>query len=545
MALVTINRTASTPPVIESDDYIYIHGVGHDKATLSPVYGEYTNVPSYNSPTFRFRKTLTGPTASTPDALSALLTDTTLMNPAHLGIMYPMAVNPNNSGTVVSKGDSNSIGGTGTRYVLYSTAGDNKRTAFVSSGAAAIYGCYISQIVSFVGNDALMLGDLGNTTAAYGISRYATNGVLNSSTAIVTATYNKIPCLISESASHWFMSLTSGATNPTTVGLFAINKTTLVSTTSLTGAAQGTAYPTPTVSNAYSVDTNNKYAYLTISNAADPVYTIRYINFNQSTITGATAGNCTIDWGGSSSSAQFGASSRTAVTSILRTWVVTTGTASYVCFALQEGVIGNTETASNMKMYVFTINSGTPSSLTFKQTVSIGATHGYIRSVFPITDDWSKVAVVTGSAAHLYTFSDANGYQLGTSISANIFGALGSEGALGVDELGRIWVQDAGGVLSNVHVYSATNATTITLNFAASSYNYTGTTINSSFNLSAYNASGSRVVANIQVICDSPNITFSDDTTTKTITTSAGGETTQNVKITGPGQVRMVANVAV
>lgn len=543
MALITIVNNGPIHSIVEDSDYLWINNLAHTKSNLTPVFGTWLGVVGAVSYTFNLRKTLYITAGTTVQ--STAQRDSTLHNPVSIGYTYPLFTSSEAGARFFFDAELSSWLLSATTYVYQKMDNTNKYVGRFSAGANA-YENVIPVCTSSDGTFILSVGQRYDTAPTGVISKWPTNTPAGA-TNIVTGAYAYGSVLMSENASYYFIGVVTSAsgTNPTVLAIYAISKTTLASTTVLTPTTFGTSYPPTYMSNAYSASADSKYTYAVVSNATDPVYTIKYVNYNQASLT-QTNGNCTIDWGGSSSSAEFGPSVRTTNWPILRSWVVTTGTASYMYFALMENGGSQTETTANMKLYGFTISSGTPSSLTHKETIAIGSTHGFIKSVTPIADDWSRIMVVTASNIHIYDFSDANGYTLGTTIPHNSVGTGQSDiGAIGVDGLGRIWVQSSGGLGSQVHMYSASTATTITLTFASSSYNYSGTTITSSFNLSAYNASGSRIATSVQVVFDSPNCTFSDDTTTKTITTSSGGETSTNIKITGPGLIRAVANVAV
>lgn len=529
--------------VLESQDYIYINGQAHEKDTLNPVFGKFLGANNAYECALRMRKTLFGNAAN---AEASMARDTTLVNPASLGWTYPTYDSADLGASFTQYNTVNGYGNTVNECIY----GRNTRSNGMQEGVYAQSSSIFTTPHVFLGADAggayilALTGQYISTGGA--ITRKFPVAAAAAPTAINTIAYARVCAALSENDAYWFVAAVSGSTNPTAVAVFAINKTTLASTTVYSFAAQGTGYPSAVPSAPFNASADSKYSYCAVANAAAPLFTIRYINYNQSSLS-ATAGACTIDWGATSAAAEFAASNRSSALPLLRCWTIHTDTADYVCFGLSEQGGGANEVAANMKVYVFTINPANPTQLTWKQTIAVGAEWGYIKSLFPLTDDHTRLGVVTSSAMYLYNFTDAAGYDYsGVSIPHNIFTATAQQaGAIGVDELGRIWTQDAGGKGALVKMYAPTTSATVRLTFASSSYNYTGSDIATSFNLSAYNADGNRVATDVQVVLDSGNITFADSTTTKTITTSASAETTVNVTITGPGQVRAIANVAV
>ncbi len=550
MALITtISRATGTYAVIEDSNYIYIHGQAYTKNTLTPVFGisrqYYTGWAS--SSIARLARGCTIPDFSTSGFCHL---DSTAGDPAGLisnhGVYeygsevftfpgLPDSSTWNTSNTAVY----NKFDGAGVYHSHYGIAAAYRNimpVGFVTG---------LSQILTVMADGCYEAPANGPFVQRWALTPAAGASVTTGNAA---GLYAFTTSLLSENATYWFIASIHGngvSTNACTLKLDAVAKSNAAVTNIINNVVQSTTFPRLMPSNPYSQSTDSKWSYIAGANAADPYFTVRYNNYNHNTL-GNTGGDCTIDWNGSSATVEFSSIVKTSRDTCLRTWVVTGTADSFVYFAVCDDGSTTAQTVSNMKMYGFKINSGTPSSIQFKETIAIGTIHGRIRNIFPITNDWRTIAVMTDSAATLYTWDDTNGYTAGTTIPYSIKNSNpGLMGTFGVDTLGRIWVVSSGGGGSTVSVYSTTTATTITLNFASSSYNYTGTTINSSFNLSAYNASGSRIATDIQVVLDSSNITFSDDTTPKTITTSAGGEVSTNVKITGPGQIRAVANVAV
>lgn len=542
--VATMTRVSGTPAIVEDSTHIVINGHVYDKTTLTPIFGQfkgYFNADATGAVS-RLARYCSIPDSASADFFNSL--DSTLGDPG--GLVANHSIIEVGSDKFYFPGMPNSAWSSASTTVY--TKYDSANIHIGTYNQAANLRTVIPIAFSATLNEIFGVYADGTCTATSGASSltYPTTTPGAGTLAGINLSYVHSTSFLSENATYWFVAYNHGTVSAaTTLAIAAVNKTTRAATTVLTATAQSTTYPRLITSNVYNQSTDSKWTYIVGSNSVDPAFTIRYNNYNQSSLTN-TGGDCTIDWNGSSSAAEFVALAKTSRATQIRTWVVTGTADSFVCFASMDSGSTTTQTVSTMRMHVFKINAGTPSSIQFKETVAIGTTHGRIRNVFPITNNWRTIAVMTDSAATLYTWDDTNGYTVGTTIPYSIKSTSPlTSGMFGVDMQGRIWIHSSGGAGSTISVYSPTTATTITLNFASSSYNYTGTTINSSFNLSAYNASGARIATNIQVVLDSANITFSDDTTTKTITTSAGGEVSTNVKITGPGQIRAVANVAV
>ena len=83
---------------------------------------------------------------------------------------------------------------------------------------------------------------------------------------------------------------------------------------------------------------------------------------------------------------------------------------------------------------------------------------------------------------------------------------------------------------------------------SATGYTYSGSTINTTATVNAYGTGGTRIVANVTLTIDGNNMVFaSNSSKTLTVATSASGDTTVNLTITGGGinniSASVVANV--
>ena len=94
----------------------------------------------------------------------------------------------------------------------------------------------------------------------------------------------------------------------------------------------------------------------------------------------------------------------------------------------------------------------------------------------------------------------------------------------------------------NLHLISQVLPYTTSVAFSSTNVVYQGTDVPNSLLINAYDHQGSRIEANVLVNIEGTNMVFdTDDSTVTEITTSANGDTTLNVRITGPGY----ANVSV
>lgn len=547
MALITTqNAPLGIINMVEDDSYIYLGTQAYTKDTLTPVFGVTCGASqAYAHAALRPARFCCLPINTAADFQSWY--DSTLADPGGLVANHSFIESSTSKYFMSGAPDGWNTSNNNTYYIQTDLTG--RYTARYNLGTSVFFG-FVP--VGWDASQSFMLGlmNSGSTNVPVANSMWKWPATPGAGTSIYSDSTGYVyrSTLLSENATYWFIGvgrLVSG--DASRIGILAVAKSGLTTTVINASTGISSTFPKLFPSHSYAHTSDSKYSYIATANGTAPYYTVKYQQYSESGLT-QSIGNCTIDWG-LDSDAVFSAAAKSSFAHTLRTWIVHTTTDDYVYFALYETGSTTTETTSNLKMYGFKITVGTPTTLVYKETIAIGTAHGHIRNVFPIKDDWTTLAVMTFSGATLYTFDDTNGYSEGVTIPYNIASSsvstASTTGAFGVDMEGRIWVMDAGGIGAGIRLYSPTVATTITLTFASSSYNYSGTVINSSFNLSAYNASGSRIATDVQVVFDSPNCTFSDDTTTKTITTSSGGETSTNIKITAAGQVRAVANIAV
>lgn len=176
-----------------------------------------------------------------------------------------------------------------------------------------------------------------------------------------------------------------------------------------------------------------------------------------------------------------------------------------------------------------TATSNTPNGT--YQVLSVPST-----STFTFNCDTNNTGVITGTAGG--TMSVRSGWQqtFASGIRARGYG---------VDSLGRLWVGTATTGIGNteIHLLKENTPYKIVINFqnpVASSVNtfeYTGSTTSTNILVSAYNISGSRMATKLTLTIKSGNMTFTGSFLSLNVTTSAAGDISVPVIITGPGQV--------
>lgn len=253
---------------------------------------------------------------------------------------------------------------------------------------------------------------------------------------------------------------------------------------------------------------------------------------------------CTVDWQGTDPALQFPVSGFLVSESYrfhTETFIITSATKKYVASAFTVATSYGSAPIANQSLYklhIWEIPNPTtaPYAITYRGNMDLSSTYGQLRNVLPFDSTWSTVYFIFDSKIIPGVFNETNNnYTLQTPIN------LACK-SFGLDSLDRAWAIDQN---NNLHLLSTTLVSNIAVTFAQASYSYTGNAISTSINVSAYNYQGNRVVANVAVTFDSPNAKFSDNSTTKIITTSASADVNQAITITGAGEIKLHSNIQV
>ena len=194
---------------------------------------------------------------------------------------------------------------------------------------------------------------------------------------------------------------------------------------------------------------------------------------------------------------------------------------------------------SPQKIITYGINSSNPKTFTYHSTLDVGE---LIMGCVWLNDSRTMMGLLLNGSAKIYNWNNTNGWVLTSTIGQHVHG-------MGRDSLDRIFYCTPSTTYTNqhidVHMLSPTLPVTITVNPENATYNYGGSVINSYVNVSALNASGARIATSVKLAIEGSSMTFSDDTTVKTVTTSNSGETQVNIKVTGAGFVNINASVVI
>ena len=210
------------------------------------------------------------------------------------------------------------------------------------------------------------------------------------------------------------------------------------------------------------------------------------------------------------------------------------GTRYVSVMPLDGGYQVNDAQATARTIVTYSVNASNPSILTFHSSVTVPYT---LRNIVWLNDSRTQLGVITERAFIIYSFTTAEGWVNTSTVPYQFW-------AVGRDSTDRIWglTYNATGY-ADVHVITNSIPLRITITPASSTYNYAGSNINSTVNVSAYNLNNERVAVSVELSISGSTMTFSGGALTTTVSTSAGGETSVPIVITGAGQSDIVANV--
>jgi hypothetical protein len=205
-------------------------------------------------------------------------------------------------------------------------------------------------------------------------------------------------------------------------------------------------------------------------------------------------------------------------------------------FPLEGGYRVHDAIETARKFVTYSVNAANPKSLTHHSVVTVPYT---IRNIAWLNDARTALGVICERVFYYYTFDNVNGWDLKANLPYQYW-------AVGYDKLGNIWgVSDADGTYTDIHLISPSLPTTVTISAASESYNYVGSIINSTLSVSAFNLNGVRVETNVTLTIEGSTMTFDDDTTSKTITTSSSADISVAIKIIGAGLSNVVASITI
>ena len=220
------------------------------------------------------------------------------------------------------------------------------------------------------------------------------------------------------------------------------------------------------------------------------------------------------------------------------TFLWTATSTRYMLLGVITGHVNINDANDTARTFItFTIDGSDPKKILYHSKFTVPAT---AKNIVFLNDARTLLAVVMSNQTNLYSFTPATGFALATELSLKVW-------ALGRDRIDRIWAATAGisSDYADLHLITPSLPVTVNIVPASTTYNYTGTTLNSNFTLATLDTTGARVSTDVTLVIDGSTITFSDDTKSKIVTTSASGDVTVNIKIVDSGFSQIISSVTI
>jgi hypothetical protein len=164
------------------------------------------------------------------------------------------------------------------------------------------------------------------------------------------------------------------------------------------------------------------------------------------------------------------------------------------------------------------------------------------RSMIWLNDTHTMMGIWFNNSFGIYSWNDTTGWNSTTVLNHQVQ-------SIGRDSLDRIWYVKAsskyGGTYTELHLLTPTLPVSITVVPENAAYTYSGTTLVSYMDVSAINASGTRIASSVKLVIEGSSMTFSDDSTSKTVTTLTTGDLQVATKVISAGFTNVSASIEI
>ena len=187
----------------------------------------------------------------------------------------------------------------------------------------------------------------------------------------------------------------------------------------------------------------------------------------------------------------------------------------------------------------YSVGASDPKALTYHSKVEMPSTP---RSMIWLNDSHTMMGVWFMNSFGIYSWNDTTGWNQTTLLSHKVQ-------SIGRDSLDRIWYirpsSKYGTDKPELHLLTPTLPVTISVAPENATYTYSGSTITSYINVSAINASGARIASSVKLVIEGSSMTFSDDSTSKTVTTLTSGDLQVATKVISAGFTNVSASIEI
>lgn len=551
MAIIRkVSSNSYLPAVCEQPGKIYLEGQAHDASTLSPIFNDslaFITATTGNAVTQAFLSTETSRVWFKP----WLTTNPTFGKEKMINYDLSLFDGGQNFVSQIMLDDTGNSLYIPADYIFEPSGGitrvvDTISKSFVSGTAEnSVSGSANSRTV-LVGQNStkILLVKTGTeTTANYGSLYHLSksnigaaapvnlvNGNYSSSSAPVSLT------VVDKTDTHLFVARHSPSSAPgQSLTLSAVGIDTLA-VTNFGGITSGTnshIYPSAgiTISGANKVF----YRALPTGSTSGGLFTFQVYQYNTNTLsTTAATVNATGDSGQPGQTSNLNNSTATPG----RTWAFLSGNTIYVCVGVCSFSSGENTDVAQQQFYIHTYKTTTdaPTSLQYVSSTYLAESASRPLALIPQDNNFSKIIAPYNAFVNFLQWNLAN--ETYDIVSTSPIAAR----SIGVDSTGRIWIISTAGA---INLFSPSIANTVNVAFENTAITFAGSIINSNLIVSAFNVEGNRVATNVLLKIESNSAVFGDDTTSKTISTSASTDVSVPIKITGAGYIKVFASVSI
>lgn len=222
----------------------------------------------------------------------------------------------------------------------------------------------------------------------------------------------------------------------------------------------------------------------------------------------------------------------------LQTW--SGSSLRYLCDMKLDGrPMAKDSDAAYRTWVTYSVGASDPKALTYHSKVEMPSTP---RSMIWLNDSHTMMGIWFKNSFGIYSWNDTTGWNQTTLLPHKVQN-------IGRDSLDRIWYirpsTKYGSDKPELHLLTPTLPVTISVAPENATYTYSGSTITSYINVSAINASGARIASSVKLVIEGSSMTFSDDSTSKTVTTLTSGELQVATKVISAGFTNVSASIEI
>jgi len=205
---------------------------------------------------------------------------------------------------------------------------------------------------------------------------------------------------------------------------------------------------------------------------------------------------------------------------------------THIALAVHNNAQSNSIPTTQTGVYIFEIDPTDNKKLKYINKLT---TSSYLRGIFNISDNYTQMAFITDTFTDIYRWNNINKeYQKVYSLGMPVI-------SIGVDEMDRLWVVNS---YYETHLFAEYAPATVNISTETPNYTWTGENINTNLIIDTYNIDGTKIATKVKLLING-DVTFTNDSKIKTVTTSATETTYVPIIIKGPSFVKINASIEV